>query len=67
MNAERDRQDAIMDCRYAKSLGDAALEQLIESWTHIPMDETEVEYHYYCAIWDIKNALGTEHCLLKEE
>lgn len=60
------RQQAISDCKYAKSLGSTALNQFLSSW----LDDWYEGIHnkdmdYYLALKEISDKLGTPGCLLE--
>lgn len=67
------REEAIADCKYAKSLGNTALEKHIQSWS-IPFEQHVKQGYLVCpdddvyidAIAEISQKLDTDECLLKE-
>lgn len=72
---EQTRQEAIEDCRYAKSLGLIALTQHIHIWTNKESGwwdavtlEAELTFNreYELAIREIASKLDTPDCLLGE-
>lgn len=65
------REEAIADCKYARSLGEIALSQHIDMWTGLRAQASKVElnrdeYSYFVAMNELKRKLNTEECLLKE-
>ena len=71
---EQARQEAIEDCRYAKSLGLITLSQHIHIWTNkksgwwdavIPEAELTFNREYELAIREIASKLDTTECLLE--
>lgn len=60
------KEQAISDCKYAKSLGELALKSHIKIWTNenIP-PEDEYEALYMEAIREIEDNLNTQQCLIK--
>lgn len=59
-----EREQAILDCKYAKSIGQSMLNFHIGMWlldATVPDDD---EKEYQLAIIEIKSKLGTEECLL---
>jgi len=59
------REDAISDCKYAKSLGNTALMQHIAIWTTL-IDEDDIgDNEYHATIAEIEYKLGTPECLLE--
>lgn len=65
------REEAISDCRYARSLGEIALSQHIDIWTGVHAQASKVElnreeYSYFVAMNELKRKLDTDECLLTE-
>jgi hypothetical protein len=68
------RQQAISDCKYAKSLGNTALMQHIMIWGEwdgvtlrpggLYADE-EYDLEYYKTIFEVADKLGTPECILE--
>lgn len=73
MNKQADsdaRHEAICDCKYAKSLGEAALMQHITIWRDSlkPYGSTDadlIHFEYWKTIFEISEKLGTPECLLE--
>lgn len=61
-----DLEEAIGNCKYARSLGEVALQQHLESWASAVMAFDDEDYNYYLSVMEIKQKLDTEECLLKE-
>lgn len=59
------REEAIADCKYAKSLGETALKEHIHIWEVHYTAEGD-DHKYRTAILEIKKKLGTPQCLLEE-
>lgn len=58
--------EAIQDCRYAKSLGEVALQEHIRHWSHPAAVENTEDRQYQLAILEIARKLGTSEDLLEE-
>lgn len=61
MNA---REEAIADCKYARSLGVLALDSHFEIWQKGDADTDEHE-EYQLTILEIQRKLNTNECLLE--
>lgn len=59
------RDEAISDCKYAKSLGVFALTQHFCIWAGYRSLDNASDHEYREAINEIKEKLGSEECLLK--
>lgn len=59
------RDEAIADCKYAKSLGNIALMQHIGFWQTLIDEDSQSDNEYHAAILEIEYKLETEECLLK--
>lgn len=59
------RDEAIADCKYAKSLGTVALMQHIAVWQTLIDEDNQSDNEYHAAIAEIEYKLETEECLLK--
>ena len=70
-SADSIRQQAIDDCRYAKSLGETALHQHFMHWRDfegysVPLTDYEKrDILYYRTISEIASKLNTTECLLE--
>lgn len=60
-------EQAVLDCKYARSLGEVALQQHFQHWEGFPPSYDSDEYAYWVTIACIKMNLDTPECLLKEE
>lgn len=58
-----EREQAVSDCKYARSLSVNTLNSHIGMWTLGDVDPDEQDYQD--TIREIKSKLGTEECLLK--
>lgn len=59
------REEAIADCKYAKSLGETALQHHLRMW-YAWDGGTQSDVDYYLTIDEIRVKLGTPRCLLEE-
>lgn len=59
-------EQAIQDLKYARSLGETAFNQHIDIWSIVGLQDQD-DIDYADAIKEIKQKLGTDKCLLKEQ
>lgn len=59
------REEAISDCKYAKSLGEVAFQQHMSIWSGFPPGFDSPDYEYWCTLSEIQEKLETDECLLK--
>lgn len=60
------REEAIADCKYAKSLGTVALNEHFNHWFGFPPSmEMKADYEYWCVLGEIREKLDTDECLLR--
>lgn len=59
------RNEAITDCKYALSLGKTALYEHFSFWMPEHNLDSETDIQYRNTLFEIRNKMGTEECLLK--
>lgn len=60
------RQQAILDCLYAKSLGNTALNAFLSIWLDDGYEDiNNKDMDYYLALKEVSDKLGTPECLLE--
>ena len=60
------RYTAISDCKYAKSLGNTALNEFLSSWLDDGYEDiNNKDMDYYLALKEVSDKLGTPECLLE--
>lgn len=60
------RKQAISDCKYAKSLGDTALNEFLSSWLEDGYEDIHnKDMDYYLALKEISDKISTPECLLE--